>query len=52
LKYRTPLNKLPLIRSLGSLKNIKKASVEQLSNVPGIGPELGTEIFRYFHKEE
>jgi len=47
-----PTRKKRLLRSLGSLKNIKNASVEQLSDVQGIGPELGAEIFRYFHQEE
>ncbi|MDJ0624447.1 MAG: excinuclease ABC subunit UvrC, partial [Desulfocapsaceae bacterium] len=47
-----PTRKKRLLRSLGSLKNIKNATVEQLSSVTGIGPEIGTEIYRHFHQEE
>ncbi len=44
-----PARKKILLKTLGSLKKIKQASVEELSSVPGIGPELAAEIFTYFH---
>lgn len=47
-----PSRKKQLLKNLGSLKKIKEASLEQLSTVPGIGPELGAVIFAHFHKEK
>ncbi|KAB2888746.1 MAG: excinuclease ABC subunit UvrC [Desulfobulbaceae bacterium] len=38
-----------LLRHLGSLKRIESASVAQLCEVKGIGPELAKEIHAFFH---
>ena len=47
-----PTRKKSLLKTMGSLKKIKEATVKQLSAVPGIGPELGLEIFKHFRPEE
>ncbi len=44
-----PSRKKALLRHLGSLKQIKAAEVEQLSQVSGVGPELAREIHAFFH---
>jgi excinuclease ABC subunit C len=38
-----------LLAHFHSLDYIRKASVEQLAEVAGIGPHLAEEIYRYFH---
>jgi excinuclease ABC subunit C len=43
-----PTRKKNLLKTLGSLKKIKQASVEELGSVSGVGPELAAEIYRYF----
>jgi len=39
-----PARKKNLLRVMGSLKRVKEASVDQLAEVPGIGPELAQSI--------
>jgi excinuclease ABC subunit C len=34
-----------------SLARIQMATEEQLAQVPGIGPKLARQIYRYFHPE-
>ncbi|MDD3813225.1 MAG: helix-hairpin-helix domain-containing protein, partial [Desulfocapsaceae bacterium] len=46
-----PKKKQVLLKSLGSLKQIKLASEEKLAQVQGIGPELAREIYQHFHQE-
>ncbi len=41
-----------LLKTLGSLTQIKQASEEILTRVPGIGPELAREIRHHFHPSE
>lgn len=41
-----------LLKHVGSLKNIKAASLQQLAAVEGIGPKLAEQIFKHFHKED
>lgn len=38
-----------LLGSFGSVRNLKKASPEQLQNIPGIGPQLARSIFNQLH---
>jgi excinuclease ABC subunit C len=38
-----------LLRHFGSVKRLKEASVEQIREVPGIGPSLGATIHRALH---
>lgn len=47
-----PSRKKLLLRSLGSLKQIKLASAEVLQNVPGIGTELAQQIYNHFHQPD
>jgi excinuclease ABC subunit C len=44
-----PKRKEALLRSLGSMQRVKKASMEEISTVQGIGIELAKEIYAYFH---
>jgi len=46
-----PGRKKELLRALGSLKRIKKASIDELTGVAGIGCELASEIYSYFRSE-
>jgi excinuclease ABC subunit C len=43
-----PTRKKQLLKTLGSLKKIEQASLEELTDVPGIGNEVAVEIFRFF----
>ncbi|MFH2122003.1 MAG: excinuclease ABC subunit UvrC [Pseudomonadota bacterium] len=45
-----PKKKQVLLKTLGSLKQIKLASEEKLARVQGIGPELAQEIYQHFHQ--
>jgi excinuclease ABC subunit C len=45
-----PQRKKDLLRELGSLKQIKLASIDQLSDVSGIGKELAQTIYDFFHQ--
>lgn len=44
-----PKRKNALLRCLGSAQRVKKASIEEIATVPGIGVELAKEIYAYFH---
>lgn len=46
-----PKKKQALLKTLGSLRQIKLASEEKLASVPGIGPELAREIHHHFHQD-
>jgi excinuclease ABC subunit C len=46
-----PQKKQALLKHLGSLRQIKLASEDTLTRVPGIGPELAREIRHYFHQD-
>ena len=41
--------KKQLLRHMGSLKRIKTATLPELMEVKGIGPELASTIFNFFH---
>lgn len=41
--------KKQLLKHMGSLKRVKAASVDDLCEVQGIGPELASSIFNHFH---
>jgi len=47
-----PKKKQMLLKTLGSLTQIKQTSEEMLTRVPGIGPELAREIRHHFHPSE
>jgi len=44
------VRKEALLKGLGSLKRIESAGFEELSQVPGIGPELALQIWRALHE--
>lgn len=44
-----PARRKMLLKTVGSLAQIKKAGQEELAAVDGIGPELAAEIHRFFH---
>jgi excinuclease ABC subunit C len=46
-----PTRRKILLKTLGSLAEIKKASREDLAAVRGIGPELAEQVWDYFHTE-
>ncbi|MFC4336244.1 excinuclease ABC subunit UvrC [Salininema proteolyticum] len=41
-----------LLRTLGSVKNIKASTVEELQTVEGVGPKLAQTVHDHFRKEE
>lgn len=41
-----------LLRTLGGLREVARAGVEDLSRVPGISPELAQRIYQAFHEQE
>ncbi|MGE4559926.1 MAG: excinuclease ABC subunit UvrC [Desulfobulbus sp.] len=47
-----PKRKQQLLQHLGSLKRVNEAAIEELAQVPGIGPELARQIFHRLHPEE
>jgi excinuclease ABC subunit C len=47
-----PKRKQLLLQHLGSLKRIAEANLEDLAQVPGIGPELARQIFQRLHSNE
>ncbi|WP_448873717.1 excinuclease ABC subunit UvrC [Desulfobulbus propionicus] len=47
-----PKRKQLLLQHLGSLKRITEANLEDLAQVPGIGPELARQIFQQLHSNE
>jgi len=44
-----PSRRKMLLKTLGSLAQVKKATQSELAAVPGIGPELAGQIWDYFH---
>ena len=44
-----PARRQALLSSLGSLRQIKQATAQELAAVPGIGPELAATIWQHFH---
>lgn len=44
-----PNRKKILLKTLGSLKRIKNASIDELADVPGLGSELAKQIWDHFH---
>ncbi|MFQ3612784.1 MAG: helix-hairpin-helix domain-containing protein, partial [Cyanobacteriota bacterium] len=40
-----------LLEEFRSIARIQMASVEQLAQVPGIGPKLARQIYLYFHPD-
>lgn len=46
-----PARKKALLKHLGSLKQIKTAQIDQLADVPGIGPELAVLIHAFLHTD-
>lgn len=46
-----PKRKQQLLQTLGSVKRVLEAEVEELAAVPGIGPELARRMFRQLHGE-
>ncbi|MDA8163525.1 MAG: excinuclease ABC subunit UvrC, partial [Desulfobacteraceae bacterium] len=45
-----PARKKALLQTLGSLKRVQAASVEELAEVDGIGPELAAQLWRRLHE--
>lgn len=45
-----PDRKKKILKELGSVKRIKEASIEELSQVKGIGKDSASAIYNYFHK--
>ncbi len=43
-----PARKKQLLKTLGSLKKIKEADLEDISKVPGISRDLASDIYNYF----
>jgi excinuclease ABC subunit C len=41
-----------LLRTLGGLREVARAGVEDLSRVPGISPDLAQRIYEAFHEQE
>lgn len=46
-----PKRRRLLLQHLGSVKRVTEASLEELSQVPGIGPELAREIYNDLHPQ-
>ncbi|HHX01645.1 MAG TPA: excinuclease ABC subunit UvrC [Firmicutes bacterium] len=46
-----PQRKKALLKHFGSVKKIKAATVEQLSEVEGINPKLAREIYQFMHEQ-
>ncbi len=47
-----PKRRQQLLRSLGSLKRVIEAGIDELAGVPGIGPELARQIHSQLHRED
>lgn len=43
--------KKQLLKHMGSLKRVKNATIEELCEVQGIGPEIAKNIFNFFHNK-
>src|SRR5512139_3397548 len=59
--FRSVLEEIPgigegrkraLLRHFGSLKRVKDASVEEISEVEGFGPRQAAAVFEFFHRPE
>jgi excinuclease ABC subunit C len=46
-----PARRKMLLKNLGSLAGVKRATRAELAAVPGIGPELADQIWKFFHAE-
>lgn len=44
--------KTELLRHFGSLARLRQASLAEISEVAGLGPELAKRVYEFFHKEE
>ena len=44
-----PDRKKKLLKTLGSVKRIQEANIEDLRAVPGIGMDTATTVFRHYH---
>ncbi len=42
--------KLDLLRHFGSIAKIREASVEELTQVPGLGKKIAEMVYKYFHE--
>ena len=51
LKGVGPKRKKALVRTFGSVRNIKAASVDEIASVDGIGPVLAQEIFESLNSQ-
>ncbi len=47
-----PKRKKQLLQTLGSVKRVTEAGIDQLAEVPGIGPELARTVYRQLHGED
>ncbi len=47
-----PKRKQALLEGLGDLEKIRRASLEELRSVPGVGPAAAAAVWRHFHPEE
>ncbi len=59
--FSSPLDQIPgvgkekkkeLLKTIGSLQQVSRASIEDLENVAGIGPALALEIHRFFNQAD
>ncbi len=47
-----PARRKLLLKTLGSLAQVKKATYGELAAVPGIGPELAQQLWDFFHTQD
>lgn len=47
-----PARRTELVKHFGSVKQIRKASIDQLQEVAGVGPKLAETIFEHLHKND
>lgn len=47
-----PTRRTELVKHFGSVKQIRKASIDQLQEVTGVGPKLAETIFEHLHKND
>jgi excinuclease ABC subunit C len=59
--FSSPLDQIPgvgkerkkeLLKTIGSLQQVSRASIEDLKNVAGIGPALALEIHQFFNQAD
>jgi excinuclease ABC subunit C len=41
--------KMQLLRHFGSVNRLRKASVDEIADAPGIGPQFAQTVYRTFH---